>query len=313
MTNVAMGPQPSSLFEPPPGYTAMDMPAFGGFGGGARGGRGRGAVPPAGVPAGLDPAIVAQMQALGLDSIQMAMMAAMGTATNSAPWEAGDGWVVDMVVTASGSESGTGETGSWTRTYSARYTASVPFTYGTPAVGAAMGPAWQLVATLGSPRGLAQPLTFSGTSEFLSEVNRLAACEVGEDGTRVVMVSRGTGTTNTADHSSMAIQAAQARWELSGDLRTHHLLVAVGAPEATEATETTTTTTTRCPNSEGGSSTDRTTSVPSMTISVDLTGLPLASSPSTMRGSATAPMRFDIGLFDGELPANVEWTLRPIE
>ena len=51
----------------------------------------------------------------------------------------------------------------------------------------------------------------------------------------------------------------------------------------------------------------------SKTISVDLTGLPLASSLSTMRGSATAPMRFDIGLFDGELPANVEWTLRPIE
>ncbi|MSR20762.1 MAG: hypothetical protein EXR91_07260 [Gemmatimonadetes bacterium] len=236
----------------------------------------------------------------------------MGTATNSAPWEAGDGWVAELVVTASGSESGTSEMGSWTENYSARYTASVPITYGTPAVGAAMGPAWQLVPTLGSPRGLAQPLTFSGTSEFRRELNRPVACAIGEDGVRGVIVSRGSGSTNATNHNSPGIQMAQVRWEISGDLRTHHLLVGAGATEPTETTETTTTITSRCPNSDAQNVTDSATSQPSMSINVDLTGLPLALSPGTMRGTGTVPMRFDIGAFDGELPANVEWTLRPI-
>jgi hypothetical protein len=31
-----------------------------------------------------------------------------------------------------------------------------------------------------------------------------------------------------------------------------------------------------------------------------------------MRGTATMPMRFDIGGFSGEIPTTVEWTLRPI-
>ena len=105
---------------------------------------------------------------------------------------------------------------------------------------------------------------------------------------------------------------AQVRWEISGDLRTHHLLVGAGATEPTETTETTTTITSGCPNSDAQNVTDSATSQPSMSINVDLTGLPLASSPGTMRGTENVPVRFDIGAFDGELPANVEWTLRPI-
>ncbi len=337
--NVQVGAQPASLFQPPGDYTAMTIPGFGGFGGGrggppGRGGRGqvppgaagRGAVPPgagrgapAGTPAGLDPTAAAQMtaqlQAMGLSPDQIAAaLAQMGlsaVATNSAPWEAGDGWVVDLVVTASGSENFTiaMPRGTGVNRYSARYTASVPFPYGTPAVGAAMGPAWQLVPGAGSPRGLAEPLVFSAESEFRYEGQTVAACPI-DDASVSQTVARGRASLRTTDHSSMAIMTTQARWEISGDLSSHQLMVAVGA-EATEEWETTTTTQGACSGSPS-TTTDRETRTPMFAISLTLPGLPLAGSPGPMRGTVTAPMRFTIGGFAGDLDANVEWTVRPI-
>jgi hypothetical protein len=127
---------------------------------------------------------------MGLPPDQIAMaiaqLGAMGTATNSAPWEAGDGWIADFVVTASHRDSGSREATSWTTTYSARFTASVPIIYGTPAVGAAKGPSWQLAAGLGSPLGQAQRLKFSGTSEYRYESTTAQECgDFGWDGSRV--------------------------------------------------------------------------------------------------------------------------------
>jgi hypothetical protein len=49
-----------------------------------------------------------------------------------------------------------------------------------------------------------------------------------------------------------------------------------------------------------------------MEILVNLTDLPLPVSPGVMSGTATQTMRFDVGGGMIDLPANVEWTLRPI-
>jgi hypothetical protein len=338
-TNVAMGPQPSALFEPPAGYTAMDMPGFGAFGGGAGragppGGRGRGQVPPgaagrgaaargtpqpAAVPAGVDPAaaaqLTAQLQAMGLPPDQIAMaiaqLGAAGTVTNSAPWEAGDGWIADFVVTASHRDSGSREATSWTTTYSARFTASVPFIYGTPAVGAAKGPSWQLVAGLGSPLGQAQRIKFSGTTEYRYESTTAQECGLaGWDGSRTVTVARATGSADTNDFGTMML--AQALWQISGDLSTHSLQAGAVADETSETSESTTTITERCPGSEAQNSTQEETRTPTMGILVNLTGLPLPASPGVMSGTATQTMAFDVGGGMIELPATVEWTLRPI-
>jgi hypothetical protein len=340
-TNVAMGPQPAALFEPPAGFTAMNMPGLGGFGGRAgppggrgqlppgaagRGGAGRGnaqpqpAAVPGGVPAGIDPAaaagLAAQLQAMGLtpDQIAMALQqsAAAGTVTNSAPWEAGDGWIVDLVVTASHRDSGTRVSTSWTTTYSARYTASVPFTYGSPAVGAARGPSWQLVPGLGSPLGQAQRIEFSGEYDYRREETTPAACGLaGWDGSRTVTDAHGTGSADTNDQATMLL--AQALWKISGDLSTHSIQAGARADETSETSETTTTITERCPGSEGQNSTEQATRTPSMAIMVNLTDLPLAASPGVMRGTATQTMSFDVGGGMVELPATVEWTLRPID
>ena len=338
-TNVVTGTQPDALFEPPDGYTAMDMPGFGGFGGGAGragppGGRGRGQVPPGAtgrgvaargaaqpgaVPAGVDPAaaaqLTAQLQAMGLPPDQIAMalgqLAAAGTETNSAPWESGDGWIVDLVVTASHRDSGSREETSWTTTYSARFTASVPFTYGTPAVGAAMGPSWQLIPGLGSSLGEAQRITFSGTSDYRYESTTPQACgSFGWDGSRTVTVAHATGSSDTNDQAAMML--AQALWKISGDLSTHSIQAGARADETSETSESTTTITERCPGSDAQNSTEQGTRTPSMAIMVNLTDLPLPASPGVMRGTATQTMNFDVGGGMIELPANVEWTLRPI-
>jgi hypothetical protein len=354
-TNIQMGPQPASLFQPPSDWTAMDVGAMlGGFGGrgavaggrgvppggraaqpggrgqvppgAGRGAAGRGAVPPAAVPAGVDPAaaaqLTAQLQAMGLPPDQIAMaLAQLGAAAATqgidySAWESGDGWIAEFVVTASHDESGTNEifgasvSAPWSSTYSARFTASVPFTYGTPAA-AGMGPAWQLVPGLGSPRGDTEPIRFSGTSEYRNEQTIPQECSQDMDGQRIVTVARATGSTSTTDAAMLLM--AQARWEISGDLTTHRLQAGAAAAETSETVETTNTITGRCPNSDGENSREESTRQPQMGILVNLTELPLPATPQTMRGTATAPMTFDVNGIPVEIEANVEWTLRPIQ
>ncbi len=338
-TNVTTGNQPASLFEPPADYTAMDMGGmFGGRGGrgfggpppgAGRGGRGappagRGAppagrgAPPGALPPGGDPSaqLAQQLAAMGLPPDQiaaaLAQMNAAAIPTNSAPWEQGDGWVVDLVITASGSDSGevpvTG--GSFSETYSARITASVPFTYGTPAVGAAMGPAWQLVPTLGSPRALQEPFVMSATSQYHYEGNNPAECPINDAG-RTVADGTGSAQVRTTDHNTMPIMGIQARWEISGDLSTHHIMVAAG----TEGTETITTVGTSMGACGGSPSTQTNTqtNTPQVAVSVDLPNLPLPQSPGTFRGTGTVTMQYYIAGKRLELPSQVEWTLRPIQ
>jgi hypothetical protein len=361
-TNVQLGAQPAALFQPPAGWTEMDMAAMlGGLGGGfggrgaaagrgqvppAAGGRGqaagRGAVPPAaagrgapaagrgappaGAPGGVDAAAAAQLEAqlraMGLPPDQIAMAlgqlnAAVATqGIDYSAWEAGDGWVVELVVTASHSESGTSrileltDPVPWSSTYSARFTASVPFTYGTPGA-AGMGPAWQLLPGAGSPRGEREPIRFSGTSEYRREQTVAQNCGLSVEGRRLVTVARGTGSTNTTDAGTLLM--AQARWELSGDLATHRFQAGAAATEANETAETTNTITARCPNFDSESTREQSTRTMQMGILVNLGDLPLPASPQTMRGTATAPMMFDVNGIPVEIEANVEWTLRPIQ
>jgi hypothetical protein len=350
-SNIQPGPQPASLFEPPAGYTAMAMPGFGGrgspFGGpGGRGqappvvGRGqatgRGAVPPggrgqaagrgaaAGAAGGVDPAqiaqLTAQLQAMGLPPDQIAAAVAQLNAsaatlgTDYSAWEAGDGWIVDLVVTAS--STGTLQCGGCTSTtsFTASFTGSVPITYGTPGV-VGNGPGWALIPGV-STLGPGQRIVFSGTSEYRVESvypMDCASAAFQTDGARVVSVSRATGSTDSGD-ASVTQMRATAQWQLSGDLSTHTLMAGVGATEPTETTEITTTITSRCPTSDAQNTTEQRTRTPQMAIQVNLEGLPLAASPGVMSGTATVEMGFDLDRAGPtQIPATVQWTLRPIQ
>jgi hypothetical protein len=349
-TNVQMGAQPASLFEPPAGYTAMaGIPGFGGPGLGAAQGRGapvgrgrgaavagrgqaagRGAVPPgrgqaagrgaAPAAAGVDPAAVAQLtaqlQAMGLPPDQIAAAIAglnASAATQGidySAWEAGDGWIADLVVTASSTGTETTPSVTSTSRFTARFTGSVPLTYGTPGV-AGQGPGWALIPGVSSLTD-AQRIVFSGTSEYRVEMVWPMDCTSDAfrtDGGRSVQISRATGSTDTAD---AAVTYATAQWQISGDLSTHTLMVGVGATQPTETTEVTTTITGRCPMSDAQNTTEQSTRQPQMGIQLNLEALPLSASPGVMQGTATTTMQFDLGGTITEVPANVEWTLRPI-
>jgi hypothetical protein len=256
---------------------------------------------------------------MGLPPDQIAMavaqLGAVGTVTNSAPWEAIEAWVVDFVVTVSGQFTDSpGEGQTRTATYSARYTGSVPITYGTPAVGAAVGPAWQLVPGIGSPAGLAQALTGSSTYEYHSEtVVQPQTCNdvSGGDGFRIVTDARGSGELRETDPNSTTMMiAGGARFEISGDLTTYSL--GAGAPVAgTEQRTSTTTYMNRCPDSPPPETTTETRER-DMAPRFNVADQPLPAVPGTISGSARMPLRVEIGDLSDEVEANVEWTLRPI-
>jgi hypothetical protein len=233
--------------------------------------------------------------------------------TDYSAWEAGDGWIADVVVTASYTDTEPYAGGTQTSTLTARFTGSVPMTYGTPGV-AGQGPGWALIPGVSSLAG-GQRIVFSGTSEYRVESVWPADCGSDAfltDGGRSVSVSRATGSTDTADET---FTYATAQWQLSGDLSTHTLMVGVGATEPTETTEITTTITSRCPMSDAQNTTEQSTRQPQMTLGFNLAGLPLSASPGVMQGTATAEMAFDL-LGEGpgtQIPVNVEWTLRPIQ
>src|SRR5439155_14328076 len=126
--------------------------------------RGRGRAGARGNPMeGLSPEIAAAMAA----AMRGETRGPTGRAgvTGSA-WESGKGWILKLTVTGTASTSGSAEDGSrrQSSTYSAKYVASIPLNYGTPAVGVpgGPGPMWTLLTTdSGSPEALATPLTLS--------------------------------------------------------------------------------------------------------------------------------------------------------
>jgi hypothetical protein len=318
-SNVTTGPQPASLFSPPSDYVRMEMGPVTKMGmGGGRGmpsGSGRGMASPI---AGIPPEVLAMM-----DSATIAMMmsgsfdpaAAMppGSAPGGTPWEQGDGWIVEVTAAASGTENGANGPlgGTWTSTFSAELEASVPLTYGTPGAGAigAVGPAWQLLATMGSPRALATPLSFSATTQFRSEASWPAACPTESAGRRVI-TSRGTAQSSSTNHGAPPIALTQARWQLSPDLRTHQILLATGGP-VTETTQTQTTLI-DCGTGRENQTSEQSTKEVGTSITFTLSDLPLPATPQRMSGTATVPMRLQIGGFQGTLDTRVQWTLRPM-
>lgn len=224
-------------------------------------------------------------------------------------WEAGDGWIVDLVITGTRTTPLEIEGSTGSETWTVNFTGSVPITYGTPGAGG-RGPAWQLVPTIGSPLGEAQRIVFSGTADYRSEVVTPMRCP-DNDGVRVVTVGHATGSTDTADPTAKQL-LAQAQWEIAPDLTTHTIMAGLKAAEDTYATETTTTITGRCPMSDSEDSNRQFTSSPGLSFMVNIPELPLPASPRVMNGTSNMTLEFNVGGPE-EVTATVRWTLRPIQ
>jgi hypothetical protein len=269
------------------------------------------ASPIAGIPpevlAMMDSATIAMMMSGSFDP---AAVTPPGSAPGGTPWEQGDGWIVEFTLTVSGGSSET-DAGvmkvSSQGTFSGEFKGSVPMTYGTPGTATlvnAVGPAWQLVPSLGSPRGLATPVTFTATTQSRIESSWAAQCPIAEGG-RAVTVTRGSAQM-TLDQAT----AQGSRWQLSADLKTHQLAVGTGGP-VSETSETQSTTN-PCDGGPPVTTNERQTAEVATSAALSLSDLPLPAAPGPMSGSGRVPIRLKIGWFEGETQADVQWTLRPI-
>ena len=319
-TNVAMGPQDGSLFEIP--SNLQPMPGFGGFAGAGRGGgAGSGGGAPTGnadaggfgFPPGFDPA------AFGVDPAALADLQAAAAgydAGAAAQWETGDGWMVTVTVTATGEQTLNEAQGDAinesSETYSIEHRGSFPLNYGVPGVPGSAGPRWQLVPGIGSERGNAGEITFSAESEFHEEGSHIAECSIVDGPSTWTRSTRGVVDWNAgpATSENPAALGFSFYWQISADLQTYELMIAVGG-EATETSEGVTTLG-PCPPDPATSEPINETVTRSYSTGIQITGEPLPGAPGTITGSRTMPLEFTIGGFTGELDAAVEWTISPI-
>jgi hypothetical protein len=325
-TNVAMGPQEASLFEIP--SDLQPMPGFGGFagafgggGGGGRGGDGGGRG--AGANAGPNIPGVPGFNAGAFGADPAALLAAANAYDPevAAAWEAGDGYLVTVTVTASGDREGTlvpidpllGSTQNERETYSITYEATVPLNYGTPGVPASLGPRWQLVAGQGSDLGNAARIRLTGQSEYHSEGSfQWAYSAPGECTGNWSHTSNASADWDGGPALSDNLNAGRTIGflQLTPDLQRYDLTIGVG----TEGTETTdgVRNYSACENEPARSEPVDETGPIEFGNTIELLGLPLPAPGSTITGSQVMPLEFEFGDFSGELDATVEWTVSPI-
>jgi hypothetical protein len=259
----------------------------------------------------------------GMDSMMAAAMAGRGaprdvdraTEARYAQWEAGDGWVIELSIRAAARDTGTA-VGPFQVTFGSRYTlqatASVPLPYGTPGLPPPLvggtGPTWWSTPGLGSAKGLAVPYTFTGQATFDSDATSADQCPINAK-TRTVINARSTGQGSVRNEATnVTFMGFGAIFQTSQDLTT--FTVRTGASGTMTETRSTRTMTMDC-----GAPTDKTeqsTSDVSWTLQFEAASVPLPASPRTMTGSVTMPVRLQIGSFNGEIPADVTWTLRQI-
>lgn len=319
-SNIAEGPQPSSLFSIPAGYTKMDVGMMGGMAAGGGRGRGRGR------SNANDP--VASMMANMPPEAQAAMAAAMrgqppkGTIgpTGSA-WEKGNGWIVSMTITATEAEGPTstkdaGSTRTSRKSYSIKWTGSAPLNFVSPAAGVpgTPGPIWTLLAgqqDIGMAAANKVPITLSVTVEAKRDDSWTSDCQFSgigylDPGTRHE-TTNGTSEESTPITTIGGVVAAQGNLTLSADLKTYDLVFGVGPGKGKEETKEHTELV-GCKDKQVHKEDKSSTRGASYATSVDLKGLPLPATVSAISGSKKMAVRID----GRELNANVAWTITPI-
>ena len=273
-SNIAEGAQPASLFGIPAGYKKTHMGAMGGMG--AR----RGDAP----------------------------RGNMGVAGSA--WEKGKGWVLSVVINGTATTTGQSQQGATRETYTTKYVASIPLNYGTPAVigVGAQGPMWtHLAGAGGSPEAMAKSLSVSVDAELRGEQTFQGNCGMDEDPFTAVSTMR------SSVQRTVAIQQptvdgfmAQAVFKLSPDLKTYDLMASFGLPS--KETTQKRIDGTGCRTHQRYTKNETSTGEADYHAAIELSGLPLPASVSTITG--TKPMRLTLG--EKPMDATVNWTLTPI-
>ena len=320
LSNIAEGAQPANLFSIPSGYSKMDM--GGGGSGATQAGRGRGRGnandPIAAAMANMPPEMQAQMAAAmrGEGPKGRGAVAPTGSA-----WEKGSGFVVSITMTATQTDGPTtrtepGSTSTERRSYSVKWTGSLPLNFGSPGAGVpgAPGPQWTLLAgqkDIGTAAANKVPITLAVTTQATVDRSWTSDCRasgIGEldPGTYQERMSGSLQKSVPATEQSVVL-IGQGNLKLSSDLKTYDLVAGIGQAEGEEVTKTHNETT-GCRDKQLHKEDKTRDHRASYAFGLDLKGEPLPSTVSTISGSKKMPVRID----GHELNANVTWTITPI-
>lgn len=319
LSNIAEGPQASSLFGIPPGYQKMDAGMMGGVGGGRGRGRGRGRAnandPMASAMANLPPELQAQMAA--------AMRGEGGPKGPAAPkgtaWEKGNGWIVTMTITASETKGpAKSYNGTYQSTFSIKWTGSAPLNFVSPSAGGpgAPGPMWSLLAgdpSIGTAAANKVPVTLSVTTQGTRDGSwpgdcRATAMDVSDPGTSHETMS-GSAQQSVPIITPSVVLQAQGNLTLSADLKSYDLVFGVGPTKVKEETKKHIETI-ECRDKQTHKNDENSTSEVEYSIPVlSVQGQPLPATVSTVTGSTKMAIRINGA---HELNANVSWTIAPI-
>lgn len=315
-TNIAEGAQRASLFSIPAGYTKMDLGMGGMTAGMGRGaGRGNPADPMAAAMANLPPEARAAMAA-AMRGQNPAGAAARGqppastaAATGSA-WERTKGWVLGVTITGAATKDQSGEMGTSHEVYSAKYVASIPLNYGTPAVPGftPVGATWTHIAGVGgSPEVLAKPLTVTVEVKSRTENSYKGKCPIDEDPYTAVSTMENTAQRSasiaTPDVTGFRVQA---NFKLSPDLKTYDLMAVFGLADKEEIHK-------RidgkaCRTGQTYTKNESSTRDGNYDATVELKDLPLPATMSAVSGVKKVAMT----LGGRPMDATINWTLTPI-
>ena len=318
LSNIAEGAQAASLFSIPSGYTKMDMGMAGGGGGRGRGvGRANANDPVASAMANLPADLQAQAAAA------MRGQGARGpTPQTGSAWEKGNGWIVTVTITATESKGPTTSVlpgvGPRTlrKTYSIRWTGSLPLNFGSPSPGVpgGPGPMWSLLAgqaDIGTAAANKVPITLSVTADEAVDESWTSDCKM----TGIGEID--PGKSHAASHVVTQVSATvvptniellgQGNLALSSDLKTYDLVFGLTGGKGKEETKTHTETT-GCRDKQLHTQDETRNRTADYDFTLNLTGEALPATMSTISGSKKMPVRID----GRELNATVSWTIAPI-
>ena len=314
-SDIAEGPQAASLFAIPSGYTKMDVGAMGGMGmamgrgnSGRAGARGNARGNPMGeMMANLPPEAQAAMAAAMRGDPVKTSTPAMGSA-----WEKGKGWILNVTISAATASNDTRSDGAVIKESSSmKYVVSIPLNYGTPAAGVVggIGPMWtHMGGAGGSPEVLAKPFTLSVETESRREFSSKGACSIGEDPTTTVATMKNSLQKSLPMSQPTTALRTQSMFKISADLKTYDLMAGFSAPESKETTQTRTDGKS-CSTGQSYTNNETSSRNASYGTTVEINGLPLPSTVSTITGTKKMSLYID----GRQRDATVSWTLTPVQ
>jgi hypothetical protein len=313
LSNIAVGPQPASLFAAPAGYTKMDFGGMSAMGATGRG-RGRGRAggdgdPIAAAMAGLSP----EMREAAAKAMRgQTPPAQTGAAIAGSDWEKGKGWVLEVTVLGTSSWTATNDLiGTARETFTGKFVASIPLNYGSPGIGVpgAPGPNWIHMPNegMGAAEAFAVPLSFTVETEAKGDGKFGGACVIGSDANTSVTSMKGSAKKSVAIKKREPELIAQGMFKMSGDLKTYDLIASVSNLQVKEVTQINYQKKS-CRDGHSYADSETKTVTPEYAFSIDIKGSPLPTRTGVVTGSKKMPLK--VG--PKELDATVSWTITPI-